>query len=206
MARVVETRAKSLLDAAQRASGETLVRRLERIGPLLAELYRRLRPHHIWRDIDYKVPGDVRRFLKLEVGESLNPQFLFSSGQRRATGIAFLLSVYLSTSWRRLNTLILDDPVQHIDDFRAIHLAEVLAQLRATGLQIVCAVEDSALADLLCRRMATGDPAQGRRITLGLSKEGDLGVLRNERVRPFLQSVLSSLGDVSSNGRCPYLC
>jgi chromosome segregation protein len=197
-ARTVEARAKSIHDAARRASGETLDRRLERIGPLLGELYRRLRPHPVWRDIDYKVRGDVRRLLKLEVGDSLNPQFLFSSGQRRATGIAFLLSVFLSTSWRRLNTLILDDPVQHIDDFRAIHLAEVLAQLSATGLQIVCAVEDAALADLLCRRIASQDASRGRRLTLGVNEEGQLSVLANQSVASLPASVLSALGNAAS--------
>lgn len=107
---------------------------------LLGDLYRRLRPHTSWRDIDYRIRGDVKRFLSLEVGDGLNPQFIFSSGQRRATGLAFLLSVYLATSWSHFRTLILDDPVQHIDDFRAVHLAEILASLHKAGRQIICAV------------------------------------------------------------------
>src|SRR3546814_16986181 len=82
----------------------------------MSELYRRLRPHPIWRDIEYSIRGDVRRFLKLKVGDELNPQFLFSSGQRRATGLAFLLSVTLSLAWSRWRTIMLDDPVQHVDD------------------------------------------------------------------------------------------
>src|SRR3546814_13424081 len=115
----------------------------------MAELYRRLRPHPIWRYIEYSIRGDVRRFLKLKVGDELNPQFLFSSGQRRATGLAFLLSVNLSLAWSRWRTIMLDDPVQHVDDFRTVHLAELAAQLVAEGRQIVCAVEDAALAELL---------------------------------------------------------
>jgi chromosome segregation protein len=73
---------------------------------LLNELYQRLRPHTNWRSIEYSIRGDVRRFLNLKVGESLNPQFVFSSGQRRAAGLAFLLSVYLSRPWSRWNTLV----------------------------------------------------------------------------------------------------
>src|SRR5271165_1023739 len=123
----------------------------------MSELYRRLRPHPIWGDIEYKIRGDVRRFLKLQVGDELNPQFVFSSGQRRATGLAFLLSVNLSIAWSRWNSILLDDPVQHIDDFRTVHLVEVLSHLCAGGKQIVCAVEDSALADLMCRRLPTSE-------------------------------------------------
>lgn len=55
-----------------------------------------------------------------------------------------------NTPWR---TLLLDDPVQHIDDFRALHLVELLAAVGRDHRQIVCAVEDSALADLLTRRL-----------------------------------------------------
>jgi hypothetical protein len=36
---------------------------------------------------------------------------------------------------------LLDDPVQHVDDFRTAHLAEVLAQLCASGRQVICAVK-----------------------------------------------------------------
>lgn len=90
----------------------------------------------------------MQRFLKLQVGDDINPQFVFSSGQRRATGLAFLLSVNLSITWSRWRSILLDDPVQHVDDFRTVHLAEVLAHLCQSGRQIICAVEDSALADL----------------------------------------------------------
>lgn len=48
----------------------------------------------------------------------------------------------------------MDYPVQHIDDFRAFHLVEVLAALSLGGGQVICAVEDEALAELLCRRLA----------------------------------------------------
>src|SRR3546814_11109944 len=68
-------------------------------------------------------------------------------------GLAFLLSVNLSLAWSRWRTIMLDDPVQHVDDFRTVHLAELAAQLVAEGRQIVCAVEDAALAELLSRRL-----------------------------------------------------
>ena len=189
-ARLAASRAQSLHDAARRATGETLNRRLERVLPLMAELYRRLRPHPLWSEIDYKVRGDLRRFMKLEVGDQLNPQFMFSSGQRRATGLAFLLSVNLALAWSRWRTLLLDDPVQHVDDFRSIHLAEVLAQVRATGRQIICAVEDEALADLLCRRLPVGRAGEGKRITLGPDAEGALTKVREESLMPLLQGTL----------------
>ena len=179
-ARKAEASAAALHDAARRAAAETLDRRLERVLPLMAELYRRLRPHPVWSDLEYSIRGDVRRFLKLQVGDGLNPQFMFSSGQRRATGLAHGLS-NLSLAWSRWATILLDDPVQHIDDFRSVHLAEVLSQLVAEGRQIVCAVEDPALADMMGRRLPIGKTGSGKRITLGANDEGELSI-RDERV------------------------
>lgn len=115
--------------------------------------------------------------MKLEVGDGLNPQFIFSSGQRRATGLAFLLSVCLATSWSKFRTVLLDDPVQHIDDFRAVHLAEVLSTLSAEGNQVICAVEDQALAELLCRRLPSSYNSTGLHIRLGENERGALSVL-----------------------------
>jgi chromosome segregation protein len=174
LARRAENRAQALHSAARRAAGESLDRRLERVLPLMSELYRRLRSHPIWSDIEYKIRGDVRRFLKLQVGNELNPQFIFSSGQRRATGLAFLLSVNLSLAWSKWRTILLDDPVQHVDDFRSIQLTEVVAQLLAGGRQIICAVEDAALADLLCRRLPINRQGDGKRVTLGPAPDGSL--------------------------------
>lgn len=176
-ARKAEAIANALHDATRRAAGETLDRRLDRVLPLMSELYRRLRPHPIWRDIEYSVRGDVRKFLKLQVGDELNPQFLFSSGQRRATGLAFLLSVNLSLAWSRWRTIMLDDPVQHVDDFRTVHLAELAAQLVVEGRQIICAVEDAALAELFCRRLPVRTASSAKRATLGPDENGDLGII-----------------------------
>jgi len=189
-ARKAETGAQALHDAARRAASETLDRRLERVLPLMSELYRRLRPHPVWTDIEYSIRGDVRRFLKLQVGEDLNPQFLFSSGQRRATGLAFLLSVNLSLAWSRWRSILLDDPVQHVDDFRTVHLAELASHLVAGGRQVICAVEDAALADLLCRRLPIDRPEAAKRITLGMDGEGALTKLSERWLTPQVRNSL----------------
>ena len=189
-ARLAETRARAIHDAVRRAAAETLDQRLGRVLPLMSELYRRLRPHPIWDDIEYSVRGDVRRFLKLQVGGGVNPQFVFSSGQRRATGLAFLLSMNLSISWNRWISILLDDPVQHVDDFRTIHLAEVLAHLCHGGQQVICAVEDGALADLMCRRLSGSGEVRGKRITLGTGDDGSLTISRERSLVPLQHRAL----------------
>ncbi|AYC32989.1 chromosome segregation protein SMC [Pseudomonas cavernae] len=184
------TAAREIERSVRRVSAEIIDERLAQISPLLNELYQRLRPHADWRTIDYSIRGDVRRFLSLKVGDGLNPQFVFSSGQRRAAGLAFLLSVHLARAWTPLRSLLLDDPVQHIDDFRALHLVEVLAALRLDGRQIICAVEDPALADLLCRRLMSTATEEGRRLDIDLGPLGATSVVTDQVIHPMPVGVL----------------
>ncbi len=181
--------AKALERAVKRVNAEIIEERLAQISPLLNELYQRLRPHTDWRSIDYRIRGDVRRFLSLKVGDGLNPQFVLSSGQRRAVGLAFLLSIHMARRWAKWRTLILDDPVQHIDDFRSLHFVEILSAIRLDDRQIVCTVEDEALADLLCRRLSNRVQEGGRRYEIGVNAGGETVVLRDEYVVPLATRV-----------------
>lgn len=178
-----EARAKRLLVGIQRAVGEMVEERLASLDPLLKDLYVRLRPHTDWLDLSYTVRGDVRKFLSLRVGDDVNPRFTFSSGQRRAIGLAFLLAVHLSRPWCHLKSLILDDPVQHIDDYRALHLVEVLAAIRRAGQQVICAVEDEALAQLMCRRIRTGVDGEGALVHM-VYRSGDGAGIERTTVVP----------------------
>ena len=174
---------QEVADAAKRVSSEVVRERLAFLKPLFLELCDRIRPHSEWPDIDFLLRGDVRPFLSFMIGESLNPRFVFSSGQRRALGLAFLLTVHMSRGWCKLETLVLDDPIQHVDDYRALHLVETLAALRMLGRQIICTVEDPALADLLCRRLRSSSNDTGMRIDLGY-EPGEGVRVESKRVVP----------------------
>ena len=136
--------------------------------------------------------GDVRRFLRLEVEDEMNPRFTFSSGQRRALGLAFLLAVHLSRPWCKLRTIVLDDPIQHIDDYRALHLVEALACVRQLGEQVLCTTEDPALADLLGRRLRSSANATGTRVDLQYKPGSGIEVSRVEEMIPLPNRVLVS--------------
>jgi len=185
-------RAKTALDTVKeaehivkRVSGELVDESLAQVSPLLGELYFRLRPHVDWRQISYALRGDVRRFLRLTVANDLNPRFMFSSGQRRALALAFLLAVHMARNWCNLRTLILDDPVQHIDDYRALHLVEVLSGIRQLGRQVICTLEDPALADLLCRRLRSAENDGGRLVNLKYVPYSGVAIEKTTGVYPL---------------------
>ncbi|MEA1015159.1 ATP-binding protein [Sphingosinicella sp. LY1275] len=182
--------AKQIDNAAKAVGNQILTEQFDTVMPLLKELYQRLRPHTDWREIETDFGGEVRASLNFTVGNGRNPQFLFSSGQRRAAGLAFLLAIHLSRPWCRLRSLLLDDPVQHIDDYRALNLVEVLSAIRRMGRQVIIAVEDPALADLLCRRLRSTPEETGRRFDLSFGPSGSAIIDSCVDVRPLPREVL----------------
>ena len=182
--------AKQIIHVIKRTAGEVLDERLAAISPLLEEFYLRLRPHAGWERIEYSIRGDVQRLLSLRVGNGLNPQFMFSSGQRRAAGLAFLLSVHVASQCGMLRTLMLDDPVQHVDDYRAVNLVELLAAIAGTGRQVICTVEDSGLADLMGRRMTASTARDGKRFDLEYDVSNGSSLLSSRELFPPIARVL----------------
>jgi chromosome segregation protein len=192
LAKVARQDARDTAAAIRRISGEIVDQRLASLSPLFSELYLRLRPHEEWSQIQYLMRGDVRRFLSFEVGPGMNPRFVFSSGQRRALAVAFLLAVHLSRTWAKLDTLVLDDPIQHIDDFRALHLTETLASIRQMRRQIICMVENPDLADLMCRRLRAESGGEGLRIEMDFAPGEGVKVSSITQVKPMPARVLMS--------------
>jgi hypothetical protein len=62
-------------------ANQILAEQFDTVMPLLKELYRRLRPHAEWTEIESDFGGRVRASLNFTVGDGHNVQFLFSSGQ-----------------------------------------------------------------------------------------------------------------------------
>jgi len=182
--------ARQIDASAKTVANQILTEQFDTVMPLLKELYRRLRPHANWTEIESDFGGKIRGSLNFTVGDGHNPQFLFSSGQRRAAGLAFLLAVHLSRPWCSWRSLLMDDPVQHIDDYRALNLVEVLTAIRRTGRQVIVAVEDVALANVLCRRLRSASGDSGRHFQLRTSKTGTAEIATVQNVYPMPRLVL----------------
>lgn len=187
--KVVEA-ARQIDAAAKTVANQILTEQFDTVMPLLKELYRRLRPHADWAEIESDFGGKVRGSLNFTVSDGHNPQFLFSSGQRRAAGLAFLLAIHLSRPWCKWCSLLMDDPVQHIDDYRSLNLLEVLAAIRRSGRQVIVAVEDPALADLLCRRLRSANEDAGRHFELRSSETGTSVIGKEDEIYPMPRLVL----------------
>ena len=166
--------------------------RIGKLAPLLTELYSRLRPHVDWKNLEPKVRGQIQLYLRFDV-DGNNPSLFFSSGQRRAVGLAFLLAVHLGCTWSKLDTLVLDDPIQHIDDFRALQLTEVLSAIRRSGRQMIVTVEDEALARLLRRRLRSSEAEEGQHVQMAYDSRSGARIDRQMVIGPMPERVLAGV-------------
>ena len=66
----------------------------------------------------------------------------------------------------------------------------MLAAIRRTGRQVVVAVEDSALANVLCRRLRSANEDGGRHFELRTAKSGTAEIGGMQEIYPMPKLVL----------------
>ena len=86
------------------------------------------------------------------------PGAVLSSGNLNTAALSLFLTLNLIEQARH-DVLVLDDPVQNMDDMHVVHLAEVLRSIaRETGRQIVVAVHERPLFEYLALELAPAHP------------------------------------------------
>jgi len=88
-----------------------------------------------------------------QVRAPAEPKFFLSEAQANVLALAVFLSFAGSQQWSRLETIFLDDPVQHLDDLDAVAF---LDNLRAVALerrkQVIVSTCDQNLYLLMIRK------------------------------------------------------
>jgi DNA repair exonuclease SbcCD ATPase subunit len=126
--------------------------------PLVNELYARLDVHPTFRRFDFQSDrrysaGHIRPWVYDDDREvDGNAAHLLSSAQLNALAVCLFLSLNLAQASAGLQTVMLDDPVQNMDDVNILSLVDVLRALR-TKRQVVISTHDDDLAQLLWRKL-----------------------------------------------------
>jgi len=121
------------------------------------------------------------------------PRFFLSSAQANVLALSIFISLAENQRWSKLQTLLVDDPVQHLDDLDAVAF---LDELRATALgrfrpkrQIILSTCDQNLYLLMIRKFDLLKSAGFRFMGISLIDNGpggpvihyDIGGLPNSR-------------------------
>jgi len=165
LARVATSAKQKLLD---QVFNDTLNR-------LWQDFFRRLAKHerfHPWLGEPTSYRGQIRTTIegRAEAGDPFS-QFaaVASSGNVSTAALSLFLALHLIEQPRH-RVLVLDDPVQNMDDVHVVQLAGLLREIgRTAQRQIVVAVHERALFDYLCLELSPTHP-DGKLLALELQR------------------------------------
>lgn len=152
-------RLKSLADAAVEARVEVTERRFRAIQPLVADIFGRLDPHPAFKTIEFELDTYYRRGTTTPMVRDLvaevtaDPLMVFSTSQANIAALSYFLAMGWSAGERRLPFVLLDDPIQSMDDVNVLGLADLCRHLRVER-QLVISTHQRRFASLLERKLA----------------------------------------------------
>ena len=156
------SRLKQLSEAATKARVDVTTSRFGTIEPLVTDIYSRLDPHPAFKTIGFKHDMYYRRGTSSPVvrddaaGVDADPLIVFSASQANIAALSYFLAMSLGAGERALPFVLLDDPLQSMDDVNVLGFADLCRFLRADR-QLVLSTHDRRFANLLRRKLTPRD-------------------------------------------------
>jgi energy-coupling factor transporter ATP-binding protein EcfA2 len=129
------------------------------LRPIIQDVYTRLDPHPAFTDLRFAV--DVYRERGIATPQVLDPEhdlkadplLVFSSSQANIVALSTFLALGWAAGEDAMPFLLLDDPLQSLDDVNALGFADLCRHMR-TRRQLIVSTHDLRLAGLLERKLA----------------------------------------------------
>jgi len=124
-------------------------------------IFKRLNPHPYFRSVDFNVDANNHGNNTLSLNcvnqdkHSVNPAYIFSSAQINILALSIFLSVALRQRCTRLDIVLLDDPIQNMDDMNVVAFIDIVRSLfsdESMGKQVVLSTHDDQLYRLMMKK------------------------------------------------------
>jgi len=154
-----EAEAKTLASTATQARVEVVSRQFSALEPIVLDIYQRLDPHPTFKTIAiehevYRSHGRSSPLVRDDLtGVQGRPQLIFSSSQANVVALSYFLATGLALGNSWLPFLLLDDPLQSLDDVNILGFVDLCRLIRAKR-QLLVSTHDARLARLLERKLA----------------------------------------------------
>lgn len=152
-------RMKALAEATVQARVEVTEERFNAVQPLVADIFSRLDPHPAFKSIEFELDtyykkGTTSPLVRDVVeGVSADPLVIFSTSQANIAALSYFLAMGWSAGDRALPFVLLDDPVQSMDDVNVLGFADLSRHIRSAR-QLIVSTHDRRFAGLLERKLA----------------------------------------------------
>lgn len=180
-ASVTEDEARTLQRAAVRAAASVTDERFAILRPVIQDVYTRLDPHPTFTDLRFSI--EVYRERSIASPQVLDPEqdlpadplLVFSSSQANVVALSAFLALGWAAGEDAMPFLLLDDPLQSLDDVNALGFADLCRHMR-TRRQLIVSTHDARLAGLLERKLAPRRDAERTRLLrfIAWSRSGPL--------------------------------
>lgn len=160
---------KGLADASVAARVEVTESRFSAIQPLVADIFSRLDPHPAFKTIEFELDTYYRKgtttplVRDLVEGVTADPLLVFSTSQANIAALSYFLAMGWSAGERNLPFVMLDDPVQSMDDVNVLGFADLCRHLRSAR-QLIISTHERRFARLLERKLAPRQEASTTRV------------------------------------------
>lgn len=156
-----ESEASELSRQSAIAIQNIVAERFSAVEPLLNDIYGRLDPHPTFKKLGFVIePYWAKGTATATVFDettavSANPLLIFSAAQANIV----VLSAFLALGWAApsgsLAFVLMDDPLQSLDDVNVLGFADLLRQIR-TRKQVILSTHEERFARLIERKLASG--------------------------------------------------
>jgi DNA repair exonuclease SbcCD ATPase subunit len=167
-ASLAEEEGRTLQRAAVRAVTSLTEERFDVLRPVIQDIYGRLDPHPTFRRLRFAVEVYREKGIAspqvedAHAGVDADPLLIFSSSQANVVALSAFLALGWASGEDSMPFLLLDDPLQSLDDVNALGFADLCRHMR-TRRQLIVSTHDERLASLLVRKLAPRSPAMRSR-------------------------------------------
>lgn len=151
--------ASTILEGLRESSIDIVRRRLIEIEEILQGIYARMDPHPSFRTVSLLTQisrGRGRLSTRIEdrqLGINIDsPGVYLSSSQLNVLAVSIFLALNLGVQKLPLDCVILDDPLQSLDDVNLLGLTDMLRRLKQQR-QLIISTHDDRLSNLLERKL-----------------------------------------------------
>jgi DNA repair exonuclease SbcCD ATPase subunit len=158
--------AQRVIEALREAAFRVVTERVKEIEPLLSDIYSRIDAHPAFRVVRFLVSvsrgrGQLETVVSdpLSQVQSDSPATVLSSSQMNALAVCTFLSLNLGVLRPPLDTAILDDPLQSLDDINLLGVIDLLRRTKDQR-QLFVSTHDVRFGQLLARKLRPGSSGQ----------------------------------------------
>jgi DNA repair exonuclease SbcCD ATPase subunit len=159
------TESDSLLKAVRESSVEVVASSLRLVNPVFSQVYRRLSPHPTFTDLglEHDLYRQKGRSLPVVTDPtaaiSANPGVVCSVGQLNVVALSYFLALGITSGTDPLGLVVMDDPLQSLDDVNALGFADFCRQLKRQR-QVLLTTHDRRFGSLLRRKLAPRESSE----------------------------------------------